>query len=807
MKPWSEGRAGPGGGATAASQGLGAFIRLACMHRGPHFGVGQWPEGDGRAARVVPNGRVGLDVPIETKLHAPRTGAGWIERPGLVRYLARTATRLVLVDAPAGFGKTAVVAQWRCSAAENRPFGWVSLDRGDNDPARLWWYVISALQRACPELRADDILHELRARAPDIAGRVLPTLANELGTLSAPIVLVLDDYHVIKERAVHDQVAFLLLHLPPGAEVVLITRVDPPIPLARMRAAGEMAEIRARELRFTAGEAGTLVHAVADVTLSEPDLADLMERTEGWPAGLYLAALSLHGHPDPRSFVRQFTGNNRFIVDFLTEEVLSRQPAEMQQFLARTSILPRFCASLCDAVTGSADAAQTIELLERENLFLVPLDDSRQWYRYHHLFGQVLRSRLAVTEPGIVAALHERASTWYEQAGSAEEAIPHALAAGHASQAAALIARDWYPYANTGRMATLRGWMRALGDDQLAVNPLAAHVEAWAAAVAGDGMSVRRWLPVIETGDHEGPLPDGMRSLKSSAALLRGVFGFDGLLEMRESAVQAAALEGDPASPWYALARAALGFSLYLSGETAAAVAPLEEAVRSKASVPMIQMVALSALSMVTARLGRLAKAQELAEAARAVALGSDFGESPQGAVAFMAAGAVHAARGRVEEARAEFERALEARRKVPGISPWPTVEAMLLLAAARLDVGDRSGAAELAGEIRDILAVWPKGTQALQARLAELDRRLAGRALRVLLAEPLTEREIVVLRMLGGTLSLREIGQALYVSANTVKTHTRAIYRKLGVSTRDDAVARGKQLRLLAAALSRGRR
>jgi LuxR family transcriptional regulator, maltose regulon positive regulatory protein len=765
------------------------------MRRGTSLEAAQGPERSLGVVPAIPHARVGLDVPIETKLYAPDLRTEWLERPALTERLTRTATRLVLVDAPAGFGKTTVIAQWRSSTAETRTFAWVSLDRGDDDPSRLWWYVVSALRRACPELDVDDILRELRTQEPEITGRVLPALANQLTTLSTPVVLVLDDYHLIKQRDIHDQLAFLLLHLPPAAQVVLTTRVDPPLPLARMRAAGQMAEIRARELRFTAGEAGELLRVVAEVQLGEADLADLMERTEGWPAGVYLAALSLRGHPSPQAFVRQFTGDNRFIVDFLADEVLGRQPAEIQQFLARTSILARFCPSLCDAVTGSANAAGIIEVLERENLFLVPLDDNRQWYRYHHLFAQLLRSRLAASEPGIVVTLHERASAWHQQSGPAEEAISHALAAGNTARVIDLISNYWYGYVDVGRTATVYRWMRSIGEDQIAANPLAAHIAAFAAALSGDRESLRRWLPVIDAADQEGPLPDGIQSLRSSAALLRSVFGFEGLKVMRESAAVAAELETDPTSPWYALAKGALGQSLYLSGETSAAADLLEDAVLSKSSIPLIHMMALSVLSLVMIELGRLTKAQELAEEARELASRSDISKRPQSSVAYTAAGAVYAARGQLDMARSELEHALETRRRVLGISPWSTFLPMTILAGVLLDLGDRAGAAELAAEARDMLTALPDGTEALQARLAELERRIAGRPREAWMAEPLTEREAAVLRLLGGTMSLREIGQELYLSANTIKTHTQAIYRKLGVSTRHDAVERGKQL------------
>jgi ATP/maltotriose-dependent transcriptional regulator MalT len=745
----------------------------------------------------MPAALPGLDVPIETKLYPPGARAEWVERSALIDELAQTTAKLVLVDAPAGFGKTTLVAQWRSSAAETRPFAWVSLDRGDSDPARLWWYVVSALTRACPEIDGEAILAELRAQAPEFPEPVLPMLANELAALSAPVVLVLDDYHVIRDRGCHEQIAFLLLHLPPTAQLVIITRADPPLPLARLRAAGEMAEVRARELRFTPEEAAELLLAVADVRLSEPDLSQLIERTEGWPAGLYLAAISLRGHPSPHAFIRQFTGNNRFIVDFLAEEVLSRLPAEIQEFLARTSVLTRFCAPLCDVVTGSAGAAGIIEELERENLFLVPLDDNRQWYRYHHLFAQLLRSRLARTEPALVTTLHARASAWYEAAGSAEEAVHHALAAGDATRAVALIARYWHAYVDKGRTATVYGWMRALGDDRIAGHPLAAHCAAWAAALSGDQKGARRWLAVIETGRYDGPLPDGMRSLQSSAALLRASFGFDGLPVMLQAAQLAASIETDPASPYFALARSALGFSLFLTGDLQAAARPLEEAVNAEASLQLIRMFALAVLAMVLVGQGRVPKAREYAHAARDLAIKGDLGRLPQTVMAYAATAAVYAAEDRFEEALQELEPVLDLRRKNSGLGPWSTIVPTFLLARIRLALGDVAGATELANEAREVLTALPDGTEMLQARLADLDRHLARPAREADNTEPLTEREVVVLRMLGGTLSLREIGHELYVSANTVKTHTQAIYRKLGVTSRHDAVARGKRLGL----------
>jgi LuxR family maltose regulon positive regulatory protein len=743
----------------------------------------------------VARSRVGLDVPIETKLHAPRARPEWMERSGLVAQLAGTTAGLILVDAPAGFGKTILVAQWRASLADSRPFAWVSLDSGDDDPGRLWWYVVTALQRACPQIGGEAILAELRVQSPDFTGLVLPMLANELAALPGPVVLVLDDYHVIKERSCHDQVAFLLSHLPPTAQIVLITRADPALPLARLRAAGQMAEIRARELRFADGEAATLVHAVSGVQLSKPDLDDLMERSEGWPAGIYLAALSLRGHPSPHTFVREFTGDNRFVFDFLAEEVLSRQPAEVQQFLMRTSILGRFCGPLCDAVTGSAGAAGIIERLERENLFIVPLDETRHWFRYHHLLAQVLRGFLARAEPGIVPALHRRASAWHGEHGPAGEAISHAIAAGDPDLATSLIASHWFGYAGSGRVATVHRWLGLLGDDQIASRPLAAHCAAWSAALSSERHTAQRWLPVIAAGPGNGPLPDGMPSLTFSAALLQGVYGFDGLRAMRESAAIAAGLARDPASTWYAMAQAALGFSQYLTGELAAAHAALEAAAHAAAAHVLTRIVALSTLSLIAARQGRLPDARQFMQAAYSSAQADQFRLTPSASLAHVAAGAVLAAEERLDEARAELTQALSYREQIPGISPWPTLEATVWLAQVLLEAGDRAGAASLASKARAVLGMLPDGADAQRARLEALEHRLAGPRRELPPAAPLTEREIAVLHLLGGTLSLREIGQELFVSANTVKTHTQAIYRKLGVSSRTEAVQQGREL------------
>jgi LuxR family maltose regulon positive regulatory protein len=757
-------------------------------------------------------------VLIETKLQPPAVRKDWVERPELIRYLADAEVKLILVAAPPGFGKTTLVAQWCASGVSRGRFAWVSLDRTDNDPSRLWWHLVASLHLACPAFDGDKVLPMLRGQAADLGETMIPVLVNELASLPEQVIIVLDDYHLIKRRACHEQMALLLGHLPPTAQVVIITRADPPLPLARMRVVGEMIEIRARELRFDVAQAAELISAVVAVELTDRDVADLVERTEGWPAGLYLAALSLRGQPSPAAFVRHFTGDNRFIVDFLVEDVLSQQPIQIREFLTRTSILSRFCAPLCDAVTGadagavtgavagavagddSGDAAALIDTLERENLFVVPLDENRQWFRYHHLFAQVLRGQLASTEPDLVPALHARASAWHRTSGSTNEAITHALAADDVAGAIDLIARRYGGYINSGQVATVRRWLGLLGDDRIAAHPLAAHCAAWTAALSGDQRVVRRYLPVIEAVEDAGPLPDGIRSFASSAAILQALFGFDGLGPMREAGLRAVALETDPESRWYSAAQTGLCGALYWADEFAPATAHAQAARLNPAAQAMPRLKATIVMTMLLVEAGQLTQAEELALEARELATDPSlgFGGTPQRAHADLAIGAVLAAQGHLREAQSELEQALELRRKWPALSPWPKLEILLRLAPVRAGLGDRAGSAALLNEARQLLDSQPVGADAQLARLERLQRRLLGRSRPAVSGEPLTERETDVLRMLQGSLSLRDIGRELYLSPNTIKTHARTLYRKLEVSDRHDAVSRGRELGLL---------
>jgi LuxR family maltose regulon positive regulatory protein len=438
---------------------------------------------------------------LETKLHVPRRRRGLVARPRLSERLSRGAeSALTLVSAPAGFGKTTLLAEWLAvAAADGRAVAWLSLDQRDNDPALFWTYLVAALKTAAPGVGAGALSLLQSPRPPGEAALI--ALLNDLGAISNDVVLVLDDYHVIDAREVQDAMAFLLEYLPPQIHLVIGSRADPALPLAGLRGHGELVEIRAADLRFTPGEAAAYLNEVMGLVLTAADVAALEGRTEGWIAALQLAALSLQGREDTAAFIAGFAGDDRYIVDYLAEEVLQRQPGNVQQFLLQTSILDRLCGPLCDAVTGQDDGKAKLAALERGNLFLVPLDDRRRWYRYHQLFADVLQARLRDEQPGEVPELHRRASGWYEQNGEPSEAIRHALAAGDFGRSADLVELAIPAMLRSRQEAAVLGWLELLPDEVVRVRPVLSVGFAGALLAGGEFESVEarlrdaeRWL-------------------------------------------------------------------------------------------------------------------------------------------------------------------------------------------------------------------------------------------------------------------------------------------------------------------------
>ena len=500
-------------------------LQARILAQDPSLGPASAPASPAPAQVVTPPKEAGhpgdplVPAPLlETKLYVPRSRRGLVPRPRLIERLDRgTASKLTLVSAPAGFGKTTLLTEWLAAGpagpAGQRLAAWLSLDRGDNDPASFWTYVIAALRTVASGV-GESALALLQAPRPPPIETVLTALLNDLGATAAEIVLVLDDYHVIDARDVQDGMAFLLDHLPPWLHVVIASRADPALPLARWRARGELAETRAAGLRFTPDEAAAYLNEMMGLQLTARDVAALEGRTEGWIAALQLAALSMQGRDDVAGFIAGFAGDDRYVVDYLAEEVLQRQPEHVQHFLLQTSILGRLSGPLCDAVTGQGGGKAMLAALDRGNLFLVPLDDRRRWYRYHQLFADVLQARLLDEQPGQVPGLHRRASAWYQQNGEPSAAIGHALAAEDFGRAADLVELAIPAMRRTRQEATVRGWLEVLPlgvlpDEVVRVRPVLSVHFAGALLSGGEfeGVEARlrdaeRWLDAT-TARHE----------------------------------------------------------------------------------------------------------------------------------------------------------------------------------------------------------------------------------------------------------------------------------------------------------------
>ena len=436
---------------------------------------------------------------LETKLHVPRPRRGLVTRPRLIERLSGAAeAELTLVSAPAGFGKTTLLTDWlAAAAADGWSTAWLSLDQRDNDPVLFWTYLVTALKSAAAGV-GERSLSLLQSPPQPPIDAVLATLLNDLSAVANDVVLVLDDYHVIESRDVQDGVAFLLEHLPAQVHLVIAGRADPALPLARLRGRGQLVEIRAADLRFTPDEAAAYLTDAMGLMLTADDVAALEGRTEGWIAALQLAALSMQGRDDIATFIAGFAGDDRYIVDYLVDEVLDRQPESVRHFLLQTSIVERLSGPLCDAVTGQDGGQAMLATLERANLFLVPLDDRRQWYRYHHLFADVLQTHLRDEQPDRVQELHRRASDWYQTNGEMAEAIRHALAGRDFERAADLVELAAPETRRYRQEVTLRRWLEALPDELIKVRPVLSDAYAGSLLVRGEVEGVESYLQDAE---------------------------------------------------------------------------------------------------------------------------------------------------------------------------------------------------------------------------------------------------------------------------------------------------------------------
>ena len=859
---------------------------------------------------------------IATKLYAPRLRPGSVARPRLRERLRRSAgSRLTLVSAPAGFGKTTLRAEWLNESAQHegtqhesapdegaphpRRTAWLSLDPSDSDPRSFWTYVVAALRSAVPDLgsAALHLVESSPSPAPLPTELVLTALVNELTAVPGELWLVLDDYHLADSREVGEGMTFLLEHLPSQVHVVLGTRADPDLPLSRWRGRGELTEVRAVDLRFTDDEVAAYLTEVAGLSLAPHQVSVLEQRTEGWVAALQLAALSLQGREDVAGFVATFAGDDRYIVDYLVDEVLRHQSPEVREFLLQTAVLDRMTGPLCDAVTGRSDGVDLLLGLERANLFVVPLDDRRQWYRYHHLFADVLRARLLAEQPQQVAGLHRRAGEWFEQNDLVDEAVAHALAGSDVVRAVRLMELAVPAIRRDRREATLQGWLTALPDGAVRRSPLLSVFDGYLRMVAGDLDGVEGRLDDAERALAAAPPrsdDDAGRTLPATIAIFRASLAqargdVPGTVAHAERAL---ALAGPTDHLERGGAAGFLGLAAWSRGEVTTAVQIFAQAVASlhaagntvdalNSTVVLADMWLAAGRPGTARRLYEQALQQAQGDLLASAAADLHVGVSEIDCEAGDLDGAAHhlelaaelgrrawrsesryrwfVAKARLVDAQGDPQQAItlldEAERLYrpgffPAVRPVAAMRARIWIAQGDLaQAGDWARQQGVSpAEDADYLAEFdqltlvrllvaqylasptPGALDPVLALLARLDGAAAGSGrdgslaeIRLLQAEALaarsgaessavvpgeppqvgpssarsgadslSERELQVLRLLDTELTGPEIARELFVSHNTLRTHTKHIFTKLDVTSRRAAVRRGRERGLL---------
>jgi LuxR family maltose regulon positive regulatory protein len=738
-------------------------------------------------------------VLLAAKSAPPAIRAQLIERAALIEILsAEPSRKLTLLSAPAGWGKTTLLAQWVSGADDHRRRGWVSLDASDNDPARFWACAIAALGKASPGVALRAL--ELIKMGADLRQVVLPTLLDELAVIDYEIALVLDDYHLVENRTVHEQVGFVVERMPQTFRLVIATRSDPVLPLARLRARGELLELRAEELRFQAAEAAHLLYGVLGFKLTDTQVQLLFRRTEGWAAGLYLAGLSLAGRTDAAAFIQDFAGDNRHIVDYLIAEVLDGQPPHIRTFLLRTSLLGRLSGPLCDAVLQTSGSSSVLETIERDNLFLLPLDDSRRWYRYHQLFADLLRAELHCSEPDLIPGLHQRASAWFAGEGLTDEAVHHMTAAGDMHNAAELIGDSWATAFNLGRLSTVSGWLDVLPTETVSGNPGLSFARAWVALDSGHLDDAGKWIEAVQIARAGGKTD--VAHIGEKVVVLRAVHRFRSgdLAAALDTARRAISLDLGDAPVGGPVAFCVYGAALYFSGDTEDAQRAFRVAVSlaEKVGNLVAHRYALGYLAMISAHQGQLAAAEELIR--RATGSSRDLADEEHfvDMMVSLATAIILDMRGDGAAAAEAADMAVELARRGAGILEV----ANALLARAEI-LGHRGEHRQRQASCNEAALLLRSCTDAgIVARRLAAEQRSTGAEVRARMqrgavAEQLTAKEHQVLGLLATRLSRREIGQRLYVSLNTVKTHQRAVYRKLGVENRTAAVTRARELGL----------
>jgi LuxR family maltose regulon positive regulatory protein len=735
--------------------------------------------------------RPGFDL-LTSKLRRPATRPRTIPRSSLVsRLTTEGSPSIVSVVAPSGYGKTTLLAQW--AELGDQAFAWVSLDERDNDPKVLLSYVAAALDTVQPI--GDQVFEALASQISSVPGSVVPRLASAFWSMTEPVVLVLDDVHLLRNIEGRDALSVLADHVPPGSRLVLAGRDAPPLRIARLRVEGRLLEIGPADLSLSEQEAASLLR-VADVRLGEDDAIALHERTEGWAAGLYLAALYLREGGSLRGAGDAFGGDDRLVSQYMESEFLGRISARHREFLTRTAVLERMSGPLCEAVLESPGAAAELAELVRSNLLLVPLDRRGYWYRYHHLFREMLLADLERLEPGLMPVLRRRAAAWCQANDRPEEALEYAMAAGDVDTAARLVQSLWLSADRQGRFATLQRWLGWLEErDGIAGYPVIAVWAALLTAQTGRATEADRWADMVDRWQYGGaPRPHDLPA-EAWAACLRAVMCRHGIERMRADAEEAerTLAAANIVAPVASLCRA---IARILAGDLDGTDALLEDTVRAAAEVGgrEVQADALCERSLLAMADGDWSRAETLAcqagDALRPIGLELLL------VCAVRARVAVH--RGDTAAARRELVSAQRLRPVETYAIPHVAVQARIELARVRLALADVGGARTLMREIDEILKHRP-GLGTLVGEARELRTRLsAERVPATPGASSLTSAELRVLPMLATHLSFPEIGAEMFLSPHTVKSQAMSIYRKLGASSRNQAVIRSRELGLL---------
>ena len=727
---------------------------------------------------------------LESKFHPPVARPGIVARAALVNRLAAAQAPVITLVAPPGYGKTTLLAQW---AERVWPrVAWVSCDDGDNDPVVLLSALAVALDRIEPIDPA--VFWALASSGAGIT--VVPKFVSAITSMRLPVTVVLDHVEAVTNKRCLNAIAELALHLPLGWQFALASRTKVPLPTARLRAQGGIVEVGADDLAMSPEEASSLLEGAG----VKPDVAstsELVQRTEGWPTGLYIAALAIRAGTRQSEVGFTFTGDDRYMGDYLRSELLDRVSGSEVSFLTRTAVLDRMCGSLCDAILGATASGRVLEEMESRNLLVVPLDRRREWYRYHHLFRELLQAELRRREPNLVRDLHSRAAEWYEANAMPEAAIEHAQAAGDHDRVARLVLELAQPVWAGGRVQTVLRWMEWLRDATSAEHYGAIAVHgSLIFALLGQPGAAERWAAAAERVSSAGTLPDGS-TMESTLAYLRAILSRDGVDEMRRDAQ--IAWEGlSPASPYRATMLHTEGISYLVQGDHDRADPILAHAfdVATGANALPLAALILAERCVVAAQRDRWAEVATLAQRAVAIVEAGRFEDYWTSALVYAWAARAALHRGDIPKARYYVGRAARLRPLLTYALPVVSVQALLELARAYIALADPGGSAAVLGQVQEILqqrpdlGVLPKLAEELQSKLAKIKAVAVG-------ASSLTAAELRLLPLLSTHLSFREIGERLHLSSNTVKTQAYSVYRKLGVSSRSGAVTRTRELGL----------